>query len=136
MLWESSPCILRIIVFLPLFVSSSGGNGRIVTSCNLSKLKVDRDHAIPLHSGSSARRLLLSHDSFETEPPSLFLFEEKPTENFVGPFFRVQSLRSCVDLWFEDETSVDRAAKVLEIKISKAKSRHGNRLREMLSTGR
>lgn len=97
---------------------------------------MDRDHAIPVHSGSSARRLLLSHDSFETVPPSLFLFEEKTTEQVVGPFVRVQRLRSCVDLWFEDEASVNRAAKVLEIKIAKAKSRLGNRIREMLVAGR
>ena len=110
----------------------SGGNGRIITACSLSKLNVENDVQNE-SSDSPARRLLLSHEWFEKMPPSLFLLEEKPCDKLLGPFARVQSYRSCMDLWFEDENAADRAYKIIDTKLKKAKSRRGNRIREKFS---
>jgi len=132
--WQSLYLVFlgRYMVLAEPEKGGSGGNGRIITACSLSKLNVENDVQNE-SSDSPARRLLLSHEWFEKMPPSLFLLEEKPCDKLLGPFARVQSYRSCMDLWFEDENAADRAYKIIDTKLKKAKSRRGNRIREKFS---
>jgi len=132
--WQSLYLVFlgRYMVLAEPEKGGSGGNGRIITACSLSKLNVEKDVQNE-DSGSPARRLLLSHDWYEKMPPSLFLLEEKPCDKILGPFACVQSYRSCMDLWFEDENAADRAYKIIDTKLTKSRSRRGNRIREKLS---
>lgn len=105
----------------------------MIASCGLARLKVAKGDVQSTDNDSPARRLLLSYEWYEEMPPGLFLLEEQPIANNLGPFARVQSHRSCLDLWFEDESAADRAYIVIDIKVNKARTRRGNRIREKLA---
>ena len=123
----------RVYVVLFLLVHRSGGDGRVVTSCKLAQVHVEKDTTPSAATGSSARRLLISHDSFDKKPPGLFLFDESPLESNVGPFKQLRKTRSSLDVWFEDDNASEQAFSVLEAKIAKAKAKRGNRLRDKLA---
>lgn len=97
-------------------------------------LNVDRDMVSPADSSSPARRLLLSHYSYTSEMPGLFLAQEHLTKDTsFGPFNRFHFHRSGLDVWFEDEHAAEHALRVIRGKIGKAKAKRGNRLRDLLS---
>ena len=103
----------------------ASGNGRVVSSTPLARLVVQRDPAPPVDSGSPARRLILAHEGYDAiKPPGLFLFEELPESKKVGPFVRVQPIVSSLDVWFQDENSVERAYRILQSRISTAEVRY------------
>lgn len=103
------------------------GDGRVISACYLERLTVRRDMEAAV-SGPPARRLLLSHHWFEDRPPApLFLFDEIPRLDKVGPFVRVSSMpkMSTVDVWLEDQSAADHAFRVLSHHIFAAKSQRG-----------
>jgi len=124
---------------------SSGGNGRIVTSCRLSCINVDRDEQ---HSndgsktgdsaGSSARRLLLTLFSPVPTPPGIFVADPQETNTTnngsisSGGRDNVRITRSSKDIWFEDSNSAEQAFKALCSKIAKARSKRGHNIRQFL----
>ena len=110
----------------------SGGNGRIVTACNLGRVSVKGDHSPQISNASPARRLLVSHVSTNATPPGLFLPDEKQSPVTFGPFTRLSFFRSTLDVWFEDENAAEHALGIMMSKLNKTKSKRGNRLRERL----
>jgi len=124
---------------------SSGGNGRIVTSCRLSCINVDRDEQNSNgetkadSGGSSARRLLLTLFSPVPTPPGIFVADpqEKNTASNArcasGGRDNVRITRSSKDIWFEDSNSAEQAFKALCSKIAKARSKRGHNIRQFLS---
>lgn len=117
-------------VFLRLCLRHrSGGNGRVVTSCELAQVRVEKDPIPSSGSVSSARRLLISYIGFDSKPPGLFEISERPIEKFLGPFVHLQVFLSFLDVWFEDERAADQAYSAMSFKIAEAKSKRGNRLR-------
>merc|ERR1711983_307823 len=129
-----------------------GGNGKIVTSCQLSCLSVERDKPTVIHT-SSARRLILLCTSFSKKPPGVFKMESnappktltriKSNTNILNLHRDQKSLihddnsnilwRSRMDLWFEDEDSVDSAYEALILKIFKARCKRGRLFRDTFS---
>lgn len=112
----------------PPFYRSSG-NGRVVTSCELAQVRVEKDPVPSSGSASPARRLLMSYVGFESDPPGLFALAERPIEKFLGPFVHFQIFISYLDVWFEDSHAVEQAYNAMSRKIAEAKSRRGNYLR-------
>lgn len=110
----------------------SGGNGRVVSACYLTSLSVERDQTPAAGSASPARRLLVVHRSLDEKPPGLFL-PEKTAPISCGPFNRLDKYKSALDVWFEDENSAEHAYRVMSMKLGRAISKRGNRLREKLS---
>lgn len=110
----------------------SSGNGRVVTSCELAQVRIEKD-PVPSSGSSPARRLLMSYVGFESTPPGLFALAERPIEKFLGPFVHFQIFISYLDVWFEDSHSVERAYNAMSRKIAEAKSRRGNYLRTKFS---
>jgi len=125
---------------------SSGGNGRIVTSCRLSCINVDRDEQnsngetkASDSGGSSARRLLLTLFSPVPTPPGIFVADPQEkntasnTSSASGGRDNVRITRSSKDIWFEDSNSAEQAFKALCSKIAKARSKRGHNIRQFLS---
>jgi len=102
-----------------------GGNGRVVTSCLLSCLSTEKDDPSTVHS-SPARRLIITHTSFDSTPPGVFTLDT--VEGAAGITYT-----SRMDLWFEDEDAADSAYEALFLKICKAKSRRGKQICELFS---
>lgn len=111
----------------------SGGNGRIVTACNLANVSVEGDLNSQTANASPARRLLVSHFSMDSASPGLFLADEKGSTVTFGPFTRLTYFKSTLDIWFEDENAAEHALGVMESKLNKTRSRRGNRLRELFT---
>lgn len=84
---------------------------------------------------TSARRLILSHDGSDVNPPGLFLFEETPSKQEVGPLIQIRQSRSSLDVWFEDSKAVELAFKRVAKAVDKAKASRGNRIRKYLAQG-
>jgi hypothetical protein len=122
------------LVFAQPVEGRAGGDGRVIAVCPLERLDVERDNASPTSNGSPARRLLLFHKGFNQTPPSLFLFDELPTQEEYGPFFRNQSFKSGVDVWFEHHKAADHAYNALVTEVFKVKAARGRHVQEYLST--
>jgi hypothetical protein len=131
--WQSLYLVfLRgFLIFAQPLPGESGGDGRVVTSCALERLWVEPDPEPPTD-GSPARRLLLYYKWFDKVPPGLFLFDDVPTSEEFGPFYRVKPFTSRLDVWFEDGRAADHAYQILTTEIFKAKSQRGNRLASYL----
>jgi len=107
----------------------SGGKGRVVSSCQLSCVRAEKDDPPAEKSQSPARRLLLSFASPSPAAPGAFIPEDIP---FGVTRNTVRLTRSRMDLWFEDETAAGHAFKVLSAKIMKARSRRGHKIANVL----
>jgi hypothetical protein len=108
------------------------GDGRVITSCCLERLSVRLDTLMP-DDGPPARRLLLSYRWFDHRPPTLFLFDELPEDEKLGPMIRVKSFTSTLDVWFEDQNAADHAHRILASQIFAAKSQRGHAVKLFLS---
>jgi len=109
---------------------SSEGNGRIVMSCRLSCLKVEKDKPVNANNGSTACRLMLSYASHDSNPPGIFFITQNTVDDDkLGTRFTLGRL----DVWFEDAKSAGHAFKVLALKILKAKSDRGSGIRDALT---
>lgn len=111
----------------------SPGNGRVVTSCVLSRITVARDPNPPADPSSPARRLLMAYKWFDTEAPGLFVYDEEPKVEEVGPFNRVRLWRSKLDVWFEDEGAAAHAYHSIHFQIDKAKTLRGDSILDYLA---
>ena len=107
----------------------SGGNGRVVSSCRLTCLQAEKDDPPTEESQAPARRILLSYASSDPNHPVLFTPEDVP---FGATRNTVRLTRSRMDLWFEDEKAAGHAFKVLSARITKARSRRGHTLSDVL----
>jgi hypothetical protein len=103
-----------------------------VTSCLLERLKAEHDK-LTSDGTSAACRVLISYEGFDIRPPGLFLFDEDPTSEDVGPFTRVKPWRSSLDVWFENQNAANRAFDVANGAISSSKARRGIRVRNYLA---
>mmetsp|Transcript_51877 Transcript_51877/g.155692 ORF Transcript_51877/g.155692 Transcript_51877/m.155692 type:complete len:1076 (-) Transcript_51877:16-3243(-) len=128
--WQSLYLVLmgKHVVLAEPEKGGSGGNGRIVTACHLSRLIAEKDSPPGAESTSPARRLLLTHASLDPDPPGVFIVDSTHDGNGSN----VVLTRSRMDLWFEDATALGHAFKVLSSKINRARSRRGHRIQEDL----
>jgi hypothetical protein len=135
----SNPLFLLQSVLLVSHTSfpfRSSGDGRVVTCCLLERLEIERDKEEERSAESFARRLLISHDGLDIDPPGMFLFDEAPgTVDNIGPFLRVKQWRSSLDVWFEEDAVAQHALDVVNSKIASCKGRRGNHIRKYLSQG-
>ena len=131
--WQSLYLVIHegSLIFAQPLQGEMGGDGRVISACPLERVWIEQD-SMP-DAASPARRLLLSHSSFEMEPPSLFLFDTIPEPEKDGPFFKVKPKTSRLDVWFEDQRAADNAFSCLSSEIFQAKSQRGQRLQEFLS---
>eukprot|EP00980_Cylindrotheca_fusiformis_P011702 scaffold2783_cov129-Cylindrotheca_fusiformis.AAC.3 len=113
---------------------SSSGDGRVVTSCRLENLVIQKDTE-DLPASTSARRLIVSHDGEDPIPPGLFLFEATPKARQEGVFVGVEKFRSSVDIWFEDQRALDLAFLKVDRIISLAKAHRGQLIYQCLRSG-
>jgi hypothetical protein len=109
-------------------------DGRVITSCRLEQLSVQLDKMMP-DDGPPARRVILSHMSFEPAPPTLFRFDAEPQDVKLGPLTRVQGFVSTLDVWFEDQAAADHAYQILANQILASKSKRGWVMKERFSSG-
>jgi hypothetical protein len=109
------------------------GDGRVVTCCYLERLTVQLDSLVP-DEGPPARRLILSHESYKHVPPTLFLFNELPKDEKLGPLTRVRSFTSTLDVWFEDQSAADHAYRVISSHVLACKSKRGHAVKAFLTT--
>jgi hypothetical protein len=121
------------LIFAQPVEGRAGGDGRVIAVCSLECLDVEHDNTPTTSNGSPARRLLLCHKDFNQTPPALFLFDELPTQEEYGPFFRNQSVKSGLDVWFEHHKAADHAYKVMLAEIFKAKAERGRHVQEYLA---
>jgi hypothetical protein len=117
------------------FPFRSSGDGRVVTCCLLERLQIERDKEEDRSAESFARRLLISHEGLDMDPPGMFLFDEAPRIDNIGPFLRVKQWRSSLDVWFEEDAVAQHALDVVNSKIASCKGRRGNHIRKYLAQG-
>lgn len=110
-----------------------GGNGRVITAAHLTRLDCERDALPPAGNSSPARRLLVTHHSLDSQAPGLFLADKQNNQIAFGPFYRLALHKSTLDVWFEDENAAEHAMRVMNVKLSRAVAKRGNRLREKLA---
>jgi len=110
----------------------SRGEGRVVTTCKLENLTLDKDPD-DARVDTSARRLILVFESPDLKPPGMFRFEKRPQPTQVGPFSRVERWKSSLDVWFEDSNALQIAFSRVDETIVKAKANRGNCIRRYLS---
>ncbi|KAL7463768.1 hypothetical protein ACHAXS_004125, partial [Conticribra weissflogii] len=132
--WQSLYLVFvgRWIVLAEPDRESSGGEGRVITSCRLACLAIKKDTTL-INNSTPARRLLVAHSSLDPRPPALFVHDSgsnRRLPNLGSSGLRLT--RSRMDLWFEDSNAAGRAWKVLAGKIAKARARRGARLRAAL----
>jgi hypothetical protein len=133
--WQSLWMVLmgKYMILAEPVKKDSGGNGRVITSCPLCCITVEKDDSADiLQSQSPARRLLLTHFSPDTKSPGLFVIDTSDRDQLVNND-DVQITRSAMDLWFEDSNAAAKALKALNSKIVKARSRRGHKIREALA---
>jgi len=126
--WQSLYLVLlnRYMILAEPDKGGSDGNGRIVTFCLLSNLHCKKDK-LQSDNTSTARRLLLHHFSTDPVAPDVFTPQvKKPPDDSRNTH------RSRMDLWFEDNPSVNRAFDLISSRITKARSTRGKRLRQAL----
>lgn len=128
--WQSLYIIFigNFLVFVQPIPNDTDGKGRVIASCTLERIMVERDQTIP-DDGSPARRLSITHKWFDKTPPPLFLFDSIPTFEETGPFIKRKPFSSRIDLWFENDRSAERAFSLIAKEIFKAKADRGRRLR-------
>lgn len=112
----------------------SSGDGRVVTSCKLEHLVVEKDPD-DARMDTSARRLIVVYDSTDLKAPGLFRFEKPPKPRPEGPFIGVQRWRSSLDVWFEDSRAVQLAYSKVNQKIGESRSHRGYVIRQYLAGG-
>ena len=105
--------------------------GRVITSCPAERIWVEQDNTADPE--SPARRLILSHSWFDTQPPPLFLFDSLPEPEKRDPFLQPKVWTSQFDVWFEDQEAAGNAFLILVSEIFNAKSNRGQRIQEVLS---
>jgi hypothetical protein len=131
----SNPLFLFSSVSHTSLLFRSSGDGRVVTCCLLERLQIERDKEEDRTAESFARRLLISHEGLDTDPPGMFIFDEAPRMDNVGPFLRVKQWRSRLDVWFEEDAVAQHALDVVNSKIASCKGRRGNHIRKYLAQG-
>jgi len=136
--WQSLYLVVleKHMVLAEPATGDSGGNGRIVTLCQLSNLIVDKDSPGDVENTTPARRLLLTHFSPTIKPPGVFIIDQKEVNDrreAINPVRDEVSITRCsMDIWFEDFASAEQALKALSHKIAKARSKRGHKIREYL----
>ena len=133
--WQSLWMVLmgKYMILAEPVKNDSGGNGRVITSCPLCCITVEKDDSADiLQSTSPARRLLMTHFSPDITPPGLFIIDTSDRDQLVNND-DVQVTRSVMDLWFEDSNAAAKSLKALNSKIVKARSRRGHKIREALA---
>jgi len=134
--WQSMYLVLysRYMLLAEPEKGGNGSNGRIITSCLVSNLSIEKDKSQYTSNLSTARRVLLRHSSPDTTPPGVFsLDDESNTTTTTNSASKKNTIHSSMDLWFEDKVAADRAYDGLLNRITKERSRRGKRLREALS---
>jgi hypothetical protein len=112
----------------------SPGQGRVVTSCRLENLTADRDPE-NARMDTTARRLMLVHNSPESTCPGMFRFTADPKPTETGPFIKMTDWSSHLDIWFEDNRAIQLAFNKIQEKISEARAHRGRFIRQHLSQG-
>ena len=112
---------------MTIIVKTRKGNGRIVTSCRLSGLSIEKDDATTDSDPVSnpARRVILSFGSLDHKVPGLF--------TKISPSGGQTLHHSYLELWFEKQSLADLAYDSLNKAVRKAKIRRGKKLREHLT---
>jgi hypothetical protein len=132
--WQSLYLVFHgdaLILAQPLPQDVSG-NGRVISACYTECLHVGQDTS-GAPSPSAARRLFISHKSWEAVAPPLFLFDEPPLPApTIGPFKRVHPYTSRLDVWLEHQRAADLAYRTLATEIFQAKSMRGRRVQAFL----
>ena len=132
--WQSLYLVFSedTLIFAQPLPNGPGGDGRVITSCYTECLNAEHDpegHKSP----APARRLLLSHMSYERSvPPGLFLYDKAPQTSELGPFLRLQPYVSHLDVWFEHQRAADMAYKILSTQVFQAKANRGRRIQAFL----
>jgi hypothetical protein len=126
--WQS--LILSIIdgffiVALPTSDESSAGQGVVISSFPAEQLTIRADD---ISAETVARRLLLTHSSYDPLPPPLFLFETAPEYEKLGPLVRSKAFVSSLVVWFEHQEAADLAFTILSSLIFEAKIKRGQRI--------
>lgn len=136
--WQSLYLVLdasALIVAHPGSERSGSSHGRVITACYMERLTVQTDPLQTDH-GPPARRLLLTHRWFDRHPPTMFLFDDLPEHEAIGPFLRMKPFLSTLDVWFENQTAADRAFQILAGQIFAAKAQRGLRIQTFLAPQR
>ncbi len=110
----------------------TSGDGRVVTRCRLENISVEKD-AADARSDTNARRLIVTHEGLDANPPGLFLFEESPKAEDEGSLLKVQQWQSSLDIWFEDNKAVTLAFNKVQESIAAAKIYRGERVQRYLA---
>ncbi len=138
--WQSLYLVLlgKHMILTETVKGDSGSNGRVITSCPLSCLDVQNDKPIDDQNAPPARRLFIVNFSPELNPPRLFDVDHSDTEHsYPSPGSsgsdEVRITRSELGLWFEDENASAKAYKALWTRINKARSKRGQKIREVLA---
>ena len=123
-----------LIFVQPLPDESDEAVGRVITVCNIDQLNVEQDVTPSTEGESTARRIVISHEGFSRMPPPLFLFEDLPKDEEIGPFVRMKPFVSVLDVWFEDKHAANYAYHILSAEVFKGKSQQGHRIMELLES--
>jgi hypothetical protein len=109
----------------------STGEGRVVTSCKLEDLIIEKDPD-DARVDTSARRMIVINYNPDLKPPAMFQFGKPPKPEEKGPFYRVKRWKSALDIWFEDGKALQFAFSKTEQKIAQAKAERGSFIRRYL----
>lgn len=75
----------------------------------------------------------MAHKWFDTDPPALFVYDERPKLEGHGPFNRLRLWRSKLDIWFEDEGAAAHAYHSIHFQIDQAKTLRGDSILDYLA---
>jgi hypothetical protein len=109
----------------------STGEGRVVTSCKLEDLIIEKDPD-DARVDTTARRLIVINHNADLKPPGLFQFGKAPKPQEQGPFYQVKRYKSALDIWFEDSRALSLAYGRVEQRIAQAKAQRGSVIRRYL----
>ena len=131
--WQSLYLVFvgHFLVFAVPLPDGTATVGRVITSCNLERITLEYDTTVP-EDGSAARRISLNYKWFDRDPPPLFLFDEMPDYEEHGPFVRIRSFTSRLDVWFENERAASYGYGELSSQIFMAKAHRGRLLQAFL----
>jgi hypothetical protein len=108
------------------FAEGSDENGRVLSSCRMQYLQVVEDNPIEVQNASPARRLVFTHTSFSSITstiPDLFT-----PSNADGN----TTVKSTIDLWFENIKAAQFASYIINSKIERLRSRLGREIFEKI----